>query len=117
MVANSLKELVIRYFKHMGYEVERDVQLEGRSGMIYMFDLLLTKSKDKRVGFVRDWKRTIGVNMILKLDKASEDVGLSNPVFVGIKFSDHAKAYANRKGITIIPEQKLLLFKKILEPT
>ena len=118
MDAEALKELVVKYFKYMGYEVEDNVQLEGHSGMIYNFDMLMSKGDDKRLVFVRDWKRTVGVNMILKLDKAAEDVGITDPVFVATQFSDHAKAYANRKKITIIPEQKLLLFfKKASEPT
>jgi hypothetical protein len=59
--------------------------------------------------WVRDWNRTIGVNLAINIDKASEDVGLSSPIIVGEKFSDHAKAYANRRKITLLPKQKIVL--------
>ncbi|MGD8545720.1 MAG: hypothetical protein PVH12_06040, partial [Candidatus Bathyarchaeota archaeon] len=55
----------------------------------------------------KNWKRTIGVNMIISLDKASEDVGLKNPIIVGGKFSDHAKSYANRRKITLLTERRM----------
>jgi hypothetical protein len=49
------------------------------------------------------------VNLVINIDKASEDVGLSSPIIIGDKFSDHAKSYANRRKITLLPKQKMLL--------
>jgi len=57
--------------------------------------------------WIRDWNRTIGVNLVINIDKASEDVKLSDPIIVGEKFSDHAKSYANRRKITLLQKQKL----------
>jgi hypothetical protein len=57
--------------------------------------------------WIRDWNRTIGVNLVINIDKASEDVGLSSPIIVGEKFSDHAKSYANRRKITLLSKQKM----------
>jgi hypothetical protein len=45
--------------------------------------------------------------LVINIDKASEDVGLSNPIIVGEKFSDHAKSYANRRKIMLLLKQKL----------
>jgi HJR/Mrr/RecB family endonuclease len=81
--------------------------MEGVSGSVHGFDLLLEKAADKRLVWVKDWNRTVGVNMVIKVDKAVADVGLRNPVIVATKFSDHAKAYANRRGVTLISRREL----------
>lgn len=101
-------EAVIKYFKKKGYKIERNVTLDGYSGLSHTFDLVIKRGQEQRLVWVRDWKRTIGVNMIINLDKASEDVGLRNPIMVSDKFSGHVKAYANRRGITLIPKRQIL---------
>jgi hypothetical protein len=68
--------------------------LEGNSGVLRHFDLIVQKGRYEQGVWVRDWNRTIGVNVIINLDTASEDVGLSNPIMIGEKFSDHAKSYS-----------------------
>jgi hypothetical protein len=60
---------------------------------------------------VRDWNRTIGVNVIIGLDTSSEDVGLGSPIMIGDKFSDHAKSYSNRRKITLLTRQKISSFR------
>jgi hypothetical protein len=46
--------------------------------------------------------------MVINMDKASEDVGFSNPIMVSEKFSGHAKAYANRMGVTLLTRRQIL---------
>ena len=58
--------------------------------------------------FVRDWNRTVGVDIVIKVDKASADVGLYNPIIVSERFSDHAKAYSNRRGVTLMTRRDIL---------
>jgi hypothetical protein len=59
--------------------------------------------------WIRDWNRTIGVNVIIGLDTASDDVGLSSPIMIGEKFSDHAKSYSNRRKLTLLTRQKIAM--------
>jgi len=106
--SSDLVELVVRYFKKEGYKVEREIiALEGYSGISRKFDLIVQRGRAAQGVWIRDWKRTIGVNVIISLDKASEDVGLSNPILIGEKFSDHAKAYANRRKITLLTKRQI----------
>lgn len=81
--------------------------MEGVSGSIHRFDLLLEKADGRRVVWVREWNRTVGVNMIINVDKAATDVGIRSPIVVATEFSDHAKAYANRRGVTLISRREL----------
>ena len=104
----QLLNLSISYFKKEGYRVNSEAAvLEGYSGITRLFDLIVQKGREEQVVWIRDWNRTIGVNVIIGLDTASADVGLSNPIMIGDKFSDHAKAYSNRRKISLVTKQKL----------
>ena len=104
----ELVQSVIRYFKKEGFKVEQEATtLEGFSGVSNKFDLIVQKGRVAQGVWIRDWNRTIGVNMIINVDKASEDVRLSNPIIIGEKFSDHAKSYANRRKITLLTKRQI----------
>ncbi|MCS7115301.1 MAG: restriction endonuclease [Nitrososphaerota archaeon] len=104
----DMKQLVIEYFKRKGYKVDESVSLEGFQGVSRNFDLIVQKGRVAQAVWVKDWKRTIGINIVINLDKASEEVGLPNPIIVGEKFSDHAKAYANRRKIMLLTTRQIL---------
>jgi len=105
---SEMVELAIRYFKKEGYKVEREATtLDGFSGISRKFDLIIQKGRVTQGVWIRDWDRTIGVNVVIGLDKASEDVSLSNPILIGEKFSDHAKSYANRRKIMLLTKRQI----------
>ena len=104
----SLANLATKYFRQNGYKIEKDVILEGVSGISRKFDLILQKGREKRSVWIKDWRRTVGVNMVINIDKAAEDVGYPKPIIISEKFSGHAKAYANRRGITLLSKQQIL---------
>jgi len=106
---SNLVELAIRYFKKGGYKVEHEATtLEGFSGISRKFDLIVQKGRVVQGVWIRDWNRTIGINVILSLDKTSEDVHLSNPILIGDKFSDHARSYANRRKVTLLTKRQII---------
>jgi hypothetical protein len=109
---SHLLELAIKYFKKEGYKVNSEnAMLEGHTGTARHFDLIVQKGRLEQGVWVRDWNRTIGVNVIINLDMASEDVDLSSPIMIGEKFSDHAKSYSNRRKLTLLTRQKLGSFR------
>jgi len=100
--------LAVAYFKKEGYKVNSEnVKVEGHSGVARHFDLIVQKGRLEQGVWVRDWNRTIGVNVIINLDTSSEDVDLSSPIMIGEKFSDHAKSYSNRRKITLLTKHKI----------
>jgi len=106
----QLADLAAQYFKKEGYKVTKtESSMEGFSGISRKFDLIVQKGRLEQGVWVRDWNRTIGVNVIISLDTASADVGLSNPIMVGEKFSDHAKSYSNRRKVTLLTKQKIAM--------
>ena len=105
-----LVDLALKYFKKEGYKINHENSiLEGYSGISRKFDLIVQKGRVEQGVWIRDWNRTIGVNVIIGLDTASEDVGLSSPIIIGEKFSDHAKSYSNRRKITLLTRQKIAM--------
>lgn len=106
---SDLAKLAIRYFTKAGYKIQETVALEGYSGISRKFDLIVQKGRTAQGVWIRDWNRTIGINVVINLDKASEDAGLSNPILIGENFSDHAKAYANRRKVTLLTRQQIAL--------
>jgi hypothetical protein len=105
---SKLVELAMVFFKKEGYKVNSEnTVLDGFSGINRRFDMIVQKGRMEQAVWIRDWNRTIGVNVIINLDSASEDVGLSSPIMIGEKFSDHAKSYSNRRKIMLITKQKL----------
>jgi hypothetical protein len=106
----GLSDLALKYFKKEGYKINNENSvLEGYSGISRKFDLTVQKGRAEQGVWIRDWNRTIGVNVIIALDTASDDVGLSNPIIIGEKFSDHAKSYSNRRKITLLTRQKIAM--------
>jgi len=104
----SLRDMAVQYFKKEGYRIkEENVTLEGYSGLPRHFDLIVQKGRLEQPVWIRDWNRTIGVNVIITLDTAAEDVGLSSPILIGEKFSNHAKSYSNRRKITLLTKYKI----------
>jgi hypothetical protein len=109
---SHLMDLAIQYFKKEGYRVNSEnAMLEGHSGVTRHFDFIVQKGRLEQGVWVRDWNRTIGVNVIINLDTASEDADLSSPIMIGEKFSDHAKSYSNRRKLTLLTKQKLGSFR------
>jgi len=102
-----IHNLVTRLYKQRGYQIKRNVIMEGASGLIQSFNLLATKADSSHVIQIMDWKRTVGVNMVINMDKAAADVSVPSAVIIAEKFSDHAKAYAKRKGLILITRHEL----------
>ena len=106
----DLVDLALKYFKKEGYKINHESSvLEGYSGIPRKFDYIVQKGRVEQGVWIRDWNRTIGVNVIISLDTASDDVGLSSPIMIGEKFSDHAKSYSNRSKITLLTRQKIAM--------
>ena len=103
-----LADIALEYFKKEGYKVKhQNVAIEGYSGISRKFDFIVQKGRVERGVWIRNWNRTIGVNVIIGLDTSSDDVGLTSPIMIGDKFSDHAKSYSNRRKITLLTRQKI----------
>ena len=103
-----LMDLALKYFRQKGYKIEQDAVREGSSGLPRKFDLFVERGKEQKLVWLRQWKRTVGVNMVINMDKAAADVGLPNPLMIAEKFSGHAKAYANRRGLILLTRRDIM---------
>ena len=108
MIKMTLLSKTKKYFTKLGYDFVEDEQLYGYSGQLRCFDLLISGKGNKRLVVVFDWKKTVGVDMIIKTDREASDVNLERPIIVAPKFSDHARAYANRRGLSLITIHEIM---------
>jgi hypothetical protein len=106
-VSSSLLDQAVDYFRRKGYVVELNVMLEDLAGFKFEFDMLVKKGESAQVVRVFDWERSVGVNMVINVDRAAEEVGKPSPIIVAKKFSDHAIHYARRRGLTLLTEEGL----------
>ncbi len=102
-----LRDLAIRYFRRLGFTVETDVELDDRAGRTHRLDMLIRKGDEVRPVWVKDWRRTVGVNVVINVDTEAEELGLSRPIIVGTRFSERARSYASRKGIELLTPEDL----------
>lgn len=108
MTEKNLLSLASKFFESRGYALKHNLKKMGFSGLFYTFDLIIKNRREERAVFVMDWRKTVGINMIIKADRATADVGLTHPIIIARKFSDHAWAYSNRKRIILITERDFL---------
>lgn len=108
MIKMTLLSNAKKYFTKLGYNCVEGEQLYGYSGQLRSFDLLISGKGNKRLVVVFEWKRTVGVDMVIKTDRAASDVNLERPIIVAPKFSDHARAYANRRGLSLITIHEIM---------
>jgi len=99
--------LTVEYFKRRGYEV-KSRQGQDELEDLPKFDLIVGKRKEVHPVRVKDWNRTVGVNIVINLDQASRRTKFSSPILVAEKFSEHAKAYANRRGIMLVTKSEMI---------
>ena len=109
MLRKSLMKLAIEYFRRRGYKIEKMGQKGlSSSSENSKIDFLVVKQNEMHPVLVKEWKRTVGVNVVINFDKASQDKRFSNPILISDKFSEHAKAYANRRGIKLITRLEIM---------
>jgi hypothetical protein len=111
MSDKHLISIAAEFFERTGYEVSYNAQMEGFSGLLHTFDILIKKEKEEHPIVVKEWDRTVGVDIVIKMDKAASDVGLYDPIIVSERFSPHAKAYSNRRGIKLMSKRDIVSSK------
>lgn len=104
----GLEELAFRYYRRLKYIVRRHVELEGQSGRLYKFDLLLSDGRHSRAAWVKDWNRSVGINVAIALDIAANDIKLPEPIIIAREFSDDVKSYSKRRGIALLTRREML---------
>jgi len=104
----SLINLAIEYFRRRGYKVEKDTSRGEFQSHTKKFDLLVRKGNELHPVRVKDRNRTVGVNIVINMDKASEGAVFSSPILVAGRFSEHAKVYADHhRGIKLITKSEM----------
>ncbi|MBS7639106.1 restriction endonuclease [Candidatus Bathyarchaeota archaeon] len=107
MNRQPLMKLAIQYFTRRGYTIDKN---PNRSDMpsTKRCDLIVRRGSEVYPVWIKDWNRTIGVNVVINIDKVAQSAGFTSPILIAEKFSEHAKAYASRRGIRLLARTDIL---------
>ena len=108
MAKERLLKAVAQYLHAKGFKVQERAVVEGPWG-VHSFDLLASSPEAKIAVAVKNWRKSVGADVLIRVDQAASEVGIPYIVVVGPYFSPHAASYALRRGnITLLTIEKLL---------
>ena len=103
----ALADLALTWLNNSPFTIKKDILLEGRSGEDYKMDFMLENEKSKLAIKIADQRRTIGTNIINKMEQISKDLGYKT-LLISNKFSIQAKHLAQRTDIMIMERDELV---------
>jgi hypothetical protein len=109
----SLTELAEEFWRRKGFLVEKKVALRGINGDTYTFAYVLKKpashTSNEEIGvLVRDWKRSVGVDVLIKTDQIAEVTGIKKIMVLANMFSANARTYAKSRSILLLSRSELI---------
>lgn len=103
----ALADLAINWLNNSPFTVKKNCLLEGRSGEDYNIDFMIENKVQSKLAIkVADQRRTIGTNLINKMEKLSKDLGYKT-LLISNKFSMQAKHLAQRTDIMLLERETL----------
>lgn len=114
----ELRELTEEYYRKLGYSIRRPTERDNIPPE-YKVDLI-AEDENTLLIIIKDWRRSIGVNVLINADKMFHDI-ISLDAFrdvnikiivVGNMFSQHARSYVRnrRQFIGILSRDDILRF-------
>ena len=108
-----LTELAEQFWRRKGFLVEKEIAMRGINGDTYTFSYVLRKrsndGSNEKIGvLVRDWKRSIGVDILIKTDQIAEATGIEKIMVLGNMFSANARNYAKSRSILLLSRSELI---------
>ena len=108
-----LRELAEEFWRRKGFLVEKTVAMRGINGDTYTFAYVLRKpsnhASNEEIGvLVRDWKRSVGVDVLIKTDQIAETTGLKKIMVLANRFSANARTYAKSRSILLLSRSELI---------
>jgi len=108
-----LKKLAEEYWRRKGYLVKKKVAMRGINGDTYTFSYVLRKTSNhtsnEEIGvLVRDWKRSVGVDVLIKTDQIAEATGIKKIMVLANMFSANARNYAKSRSILLLSRSELI---------
>lgn len=102
------KAQIVESLSKMGYKVEEEAKVRGRSGVEYYFDILAYGNGNRIGGSlgidIMTGDKDIGIDQVSLFDTKAYDVGLDDKVIalMKAKLSTQAKQFADHQGIKVL---------------
>jgi len=97
---------LIEYLERLGYKVEENAEVEGRSGATHILDMLATKddgivTHNIAIG-IEKAKKPIELDKLFNFDNKAYDAGIMDKVFIAISsLAPEARQFAERQKIKV----------------
>ena len=106
------KSQLIKYLKKLGYQVEENAEVQGRSGAKHNLDILATRDDGLvthhiAVG-VEVAEKAVELDKVFDFDDKAYDIGILDKVFIAIPgLSPEARQFAQRQRIRVFEVEEL----------
>ena len=106
------KSQLVEYLKKLGYQVEEDAEVQGRSGAKHNLDILATRDDGlvtHHIAFgVEVAEKAVELEKVFDFDDKAYDIGILDKVFVAIPgLSQEARQFAQRQKIRVFEVEEL----------
>jgi ribosomal protein S27E len=106
------KSQLIDYLKHLGYQVEEDAEVQGRSGAQHNLDILATKDDGIVIHHiaigVEVSEKPVELDKVFDFDDKAYDIGILDKVFIAVPgLSREAEQFARRQKIRVFEVKEL----------
>ncbi|MFX1294679.1 MAG: restriction endonuclease [Promethearchaeota archaeon] len=106
----SLMELAYRYFIRKGFNVDFDIKVKNEDGKKQKVDMVLTDGAGEKIGvLIVNWSRSIGVNVIRKLNRIVQGANLKDGILIGKFFSEHSRRFAKDYNVQLLSRRRIYL--------
>ncbi len=111
----SLHDLAILYFKEVLREYQRSFKIvepppEIRKRNALSFVVFIEETGERWGCLIKDWKRPIGSDTIIKFKRIVDNLGLTAGVIIGNRISELALDKAKRYGLLAITRGEIISY-------
>ncbi|MEM4489469.1 MAG: restriction endonuclease [Desulfurococcaceae archaeon] len=97
------EDVVVRYFKLLGYSVEKNVRVRGLSGAVHEVDVLISRDGAKSVVEAKNYSKSIPKEWVMKASNVAKDVGATEVYVVSTSgFTPDAVKVADVLGVKLL---------------
>ena len=109
----DLKTIATSFFRKKKFDVKEEVTLMDESGKKHHFEMVVSIENDVQFNKIAvkilDWKRTVGVDRLIRFERILSDFRNLKGMIVSNRFSESAINFARRRGLVVYSREDLLL--------
>jgi hypothetical protein len=110
---STLYHEAVVFFHKMNFVINEDITLVGNSGKKHHFAMKIKIAKDVEINEmlvkVMDWKRSVGVDQIIRFERVLEDLNNQKGMIISNGFSKTAINLGKKRGLILYSRDQLVI--------